>query len=179
MRIRIRDPESFWPRIWDPKWEKILTQDKHPGSATLPGTYITFNPWSFISFNTCDNVVWVKAVFGPFLNHPDWKVYWWTDVWRDAGDLSAEEMARNAARLPPVLSTVLPSWTPDKEKDISCKQTKNFVKLWNDLWMRSSLMVRASDCQCRSRNSPGFDSSILRHSWVWGAAEESTVEYST
>jgi hypothetical protein len=45
-------------------------------------------------------------------------------VWRDAGDLSAEEMARNAARLPPVLSTVLPRWTPDKETDISCEQTK-------------------------------------------------------
>jgi hypothetical protein len=26
--------------------------------------------------------------------------------------------------------------------------------LW---WMRSSLVVRASDCQCRSTNSPGFD----------------------
>ncbi len=33
-------------------------------------------------------------------------------------------------------------------------------------WMRSSLymyIVRASDCQCRSRNSPGFDPRILRH----------------
>jgi hypothetical protein len=32
------------------------------------------------------------------------------------------------------------------------------------LWMRSSPVVRASDCQCRSRNSPGFDPSILGHS---------------
>jgi hypothetical protein len=30
--------------------------------------------------------------------------------------------------------------------------------------MRSNLVVRATDCQCQSRNSPGFDPSILRHS---------------
>jgi hypothetical protein len=28
-------------------------------------------------------------------------------------------------------------------------------------WMRSSLVVRASDCQCQSRNGPGFDPSIF------------------
>ncbi len=33
-----------------------------------------------------------------------------------------------------------------------------------DLWMRSSRVVRASDSQCRSRNCPWFDPSILRHS---------------
>jgi hypothetical protein len=38
--------------------------------------------------------------------------------------------------------------------------------------MRSSRVVRASDCQCRSRNSPGFDPCILRHSGFWGAADE-------
>ena len=27
-------------------------------------------------------------------------------------------------------------------------------------------VVRASDCQCQSRNSPGFDPSILRHSGI-------------
>ncbi len=27
-------------------------------------------------------------------------------------------------------------------------------------------------CQCQSRNSPGFDPSILRHSGIWGAADE-------
>ncbi len=32
-----------------------------------------------------------------------------------------------------------------------------------NIQMRSSLVVRASDCQCRSRNSPGFDPRILRH----------------
>jgi hypothetical protein len=37
------------------------------------------------------------------------------------------------------------------------------------MWMRSSLVVRASDCQCGSRNSPGFHPSILRHS---GTADE-------
>ncbi len=38
--------------------------------------------------------------------------------------------------------------------------------------MRSSRVVRASGCHCLSRNSPGFDPSILRHSGIWGAAYE-------
>jgi hypothetical protein len=38
-------------------------------------------------------------------------------------------------------------------------------------WMGSSRVVRASDCQCRSRNSPGFDLRILRHNGIWGAAD--------
>ena len=38
--------------------------------------------------------------------------------------------------------------------------------------MRSSLVVRASDCQCISCNGPGFDPSIRRHSGIWGAADE-------
>jgi hypothetical protein len=42
-------------------------------------------------------------------------------------------------------------------------------------WMRSSLVVRASDCQFRSRNSPGFDSSIFRHSGICGAADEAVL----
>jgi hypothetical protein len=33
-------------------------------------------------------------------------------------------------------------------------------------WMRSSRVVRASDIQCRSRNCPGFDPSILRSDTV-------------
>jgi hypothetical protein len=33
--------------------------------------------------------------------------------------------------------------------------------------MRSSRVVRASDCHCHSRNSPGFDPSILWHSGIW------------
>jgi hypothetical protein len=32
--------------------------------------------------------------------------------------------------------------------------------------MRSGRVVRASDSQCRSRNCPGFDPSILRHSGI-------------
>ncbi len=32
--------------------------------------------------------------------------------------------------------------------------------------MRSSLVVRASDCQCTSCNGPGFDPSIRRHSGI-------------
>ncbi len=34
---------------------------------------------------------------------------------------------------------------------------------------------RASDCQCHSRNSPGFDHSILRHSGIFGAADEAVL----
>jgi hypothetical protein len=41
--------------------------------------------------------------------------------------------------------------------------------------MRSSLVVRASDFQCQSRNSPGVDPSILRHSGIWGAADEAML----
>ncbi len=41
------------------------------------------------------------------------------------------------------------------------------------MWMRSRLLVRAS--VCRSRNSPVFDPSILRHSAIWGAADESVL----
>jgi hypothetical protein len=36
----------------------------------------------------------------------------------------------------------------------------------NESWMRSSRVVRASDCQCRSSNSPGFGPCILRHSAI-------------
>ncbi len=58
---------------------------------------------------------------------------------------------------------------------LSCDKSRdlfNFVK-WMWKWMRSSLgwmrstrslVVRASDCQCQSRNSPGFDPSFFRHS---------------
>ncbi len=41
--------------------------------------------------------------------------------------------------------------------------------------MRSSLVVRASDCKCTSCNGPGFDPSIRRHSGIWGAADEAVL----
>ncbi len=41
--------------------------------------------------------------------------------------------------------------------------------------MRSSLVVRASDCQCTCCNGPGFDPSIRRHSGIWGAADEAVL----
>ncbi len=49
------------------------------------------------------------------------------------------------------------------------------------VWMRSSRVVRASDSQCRSRNCPGFDPSILRHSGIWGETDEAVlnIEYWT
>jgi hypothetical protein len=44
----------------------------------------------------------------------------------------------------------------------------NANSIFTKFWMRSSRewirSIRASDCQCQSRNSPGFDPSILRHS---------------
>ncbi len=43
------------------------------------------------------------------------------------------------------------------------------------VWMRSSRVVRASYSQWRSRNWPGFDPSILRHSGIWGAADEAVL----
>ncbi len=36
------------------------------------------------------------------------------------------------------------------------------------MWMRSSRVIRASNCQCQSHNSPGFNPSILRHSGIEG-----------
>ena len=41
--------------------------------------------------------------------------------------------------------------------------------------MRSSLVVRASDCQCTSCNGPGFDPSIRLHSGIWGVADEAVL----
>ncbi len=51
---------------------------------------------------------------------------------------------------------------------------KGIVK-WQSGWMRSSRVVRAFDSQCCSRNCPGFDPSILRHSGIWGAADEAVL----
>jgi hypothetical protein len=60
-----------------------------------------------------------------------------------------------------------------------CSKTIPFIqncKLINVLfWMRSSLVVRASDCQCTSCNGPGFDPSIRRHSGIWGSADEAVL----
>jgi len=39
----------------------------------------------------------------------------------------------------------------------------------------SSWVVRASDCQSRSRNCPMFEHSIHRHSGIWGAADEAVL----
>jgi hypothetical protein len=38
-----------------------------------------------------------------------------------------------------------------------------------------SRVARASDSQCRSRNCPGFDPSILRHRGISGAADEAVL----
>ncbi len=55
----------------------------------------------------------------------------------------------------------------------ACKYVYLYIELL--LFMRSSLVVRASDCQCTSCNGPGFDPSIRRHSGIWGAADEAVL----
>ncbi len=66
----------------------------------------------------------------------------------------------------PGCSTVTPLYRPIEA-----------VKVKFPIWMRSSrLLVRASDSKCRSRNNClGFDPSILRHSGIWGAADEAVL----
>jgi hypothetical protein len=44
------------------------------------------------------------------------------------------------------------------------------------LWMMSYRVVRVSDCQFQSRNSPGFDPSVLRDSGIWWAADEAVLK---
>ncbi len=46
---------------------------------------------------------------------------------------------------------------------------------YSRVWMRASRVVRASECQCRSRNSPRFNPGILRHTGFWGAADEAVL----
>ncbi len=41
--------------------------------------------------------------------------------------------------------------------------------------MRSSLVVKASDCQCTRCNGPEFDPSLRRHSGIWGKADEAVL----
>jgi hypothetical protein len=41
--------------------------------------------------------------------------------------------------------------------------------------MRSSRVVRASGCRFQTRNSPGFDPTILRHSEILGAADDAVL----
>ncbi len=43
-------------------------------------------------------------------------------------------------------------------------------------WMRSSRVVRATGCQCQSRNSLGFDHSIIRQSEIGGAADDAMLK---
>ncbi len=50
-----------------------------------------------------------------------------------------------------------------------------FIYLNNEMQMRSSLMVRATDWHCNCCNGPGFDRSIRRNSGIWGAADEAVL----
>ncbi len=58
---------------------------------------------------------------------------------------------------------------------ISKKRTRLFRCCWRGQHLGSSLVVRASDSQWCSRNCPGFDPSILRHSGIWGALDEAVL----
>ncbi len=51
------------------------------------------------------------------------------------------------------------------------KYEKKMNKLKKSVDEIYSRVVRASDCQCQSRQSPGLSPSILRHSGILGAAE--------
>jgi hypothetical protein len=51
-------------------------------------------------------------------------------------------------------------------KPISGPKRKDCNRKISVLRMRSSLVVRASDCQCTSCNGPGFDPSIRSHSGI-------------
>ncbi len=48
-------------------------------------------------------------------------------------------------------------------------------EIYSRVWLRSSRAVRASECQCYSRNNPGFDPGILGHSGVFKAADEAVL----
>ncbi len=44
------------------------------------------------------------------------------------------------------------------------------------VWMRSTRLVRASGCQCQIATVLSLDPSILRHSVIWGAADEAVLK---
>jgi hypothetical protein len=52
---------------------------------------------------------------------------------------------------------------------------RNFSSWFEFLWMRSSRVIRTSGCQCQSRNSPGLDTSNLRHNGIWAAEDEAVL----
>jgi len=58
---------------------------------------------------------------------------------------------------------------------LDCKSDNQINMRSSLLWMRSSLVVRASGCPCKLSNGPGFKSSIRWHSGIWGAADEAVL----
>ncbi len=111
----------------------------------------------------------------PAACHSNTALVWW-EKWRPAGragtclcvwcvSLLKRPLPSSMTRetpLPPPPSQ--PSWAEVTTWAISANE------------MRSSQAVRASGCQCQSHNSPGFDASILRHSGIWGAADEAVLK---
>jgi hypothetical protein len=50
------------------------------------------------------------------------------------------------------------------------KEAKPCQKMWN--WMGLSRVISGSDCKCKRFTSPEFNSSIVRNSELWVAADE-------
>ncbi len=101
--MRILDPESFWPWIWDPGWKNFISgsPDKNPGSATLHYLFSIFL-WVILlgarkQFSTWSLLGWLL----------DWSIDWLTD-WPPGGWVQACEgdppgRARAGAGLEPAL----------------------------------------------------------------------------
>ncbi len=61
------------------------------------------------------------------------------------------------------------------QRIFSKHHVKILIRIRLHMWARSSIVVRASDCQCTSCNGPGFDPSIRWHSGNWRAADEAVL----
>jgi hypothetical protein len=92
------------------------------------------------------------------------------DVWRrfpTRSDQRTIQDTRGCVKLKRILPFLL--WAVWLIILIDSRVCKN----WKE--MRYSLVHRAFDCQCRSRNSRGFDPSILPHIGIWGSADEAVL----
>ncbi len=66
-------------------------------------------------------------------------------------------------------------WSPMPRCMAEVTRAWNKEKMYIYSHQRYSCVVRTFDCQCKSRNSPGFYPSILRHSRIWGAADKAVL----
>ncbi len=64
----------------------------------------------------------------------------------------------------------------------SSRVWKRSIRAWTRSsreWKRSSRVVTAPGCQWQSRNNPGFDPSILRHSVIWRVENKAALTFCT